>query len=285
MSRESTRIKILSEYSLSVVMPVKGDSAGMINSMRSILGQSLRVEWIIVRPANDRITEESLAKLPNDSRIVILDEESKGIYPAMNQGLANAKGKFVTFFGAGDFWVSENSASHMIDRLESKKGNWGLGSWFFIKQDGSLICAPSEMKITKNDVFKTTTPLCHQSVVASKKLLLETGGFNTELTVAADRKSIHDLWGDSDPVIWDFPTVAYLAGGFSSINEAKAHEELAMLDSESLRTSHNTFFSHFNSRIIFWFFQVLKKMTSQRTELSQTAKPFEWLPNSIKCEL
>jgi glycosyltransferase involved in cell wall biosynthesis len=277
------RMNEMKNYSLTVVTPAKGECKGLVDTARSILEQSIPVEWIIIKSANHEVTNSALENLPNDPRIQVIVEEGSGIYSAMNQGLLMANGKFVTFFGVGDYWLSKNAALHMTTKLRKERKEWGLGSWFFLDQDNSLICPPTDISINKEHVFLTSTPLCHQTVVATKQILCKTGGFDTTLVVAADRLSIKNLWDLSEPVVWDFPTVVYKAGGFSSLNEELARRELGLLHDLSLdsRSRVSAFVKNFNALVA----SGRRYFTFRREYHGPKLQPFDWLPESVKKNL
>ena len=272
----------MKEYLLSVITPAKGDCLGINDTSRSILGQSIPIEWIIIKPKNHEVTDVSLSVLPSDPRIRIVQEDSSGIYSAMNQGLALAKGKYVAFFGVGDYWISINAALHMTTKLDREKREWGFGSWFFLNVDDSLICPPLDSPITINDIFKTSTPLCHQTVVASKRILNKTGGFDTSLTVAADRLSIRKLWEESTPTTWDFPTVAYKTGGFSAVNQSRALEELAELDARFSAQKLSSFSLRNKIKVLAARVRPSKDLTSQPNKRNDVPELFDWMPESVK---
>jgi glycosyltransferase involved in cell wall biosynthesis len=263
-------------------MPAKGECIGLDQSAASILGQTLQVEWIIIKPKNHEVTSGALSLLPSDPRIRIIDEESIGIFAAMNQGLREARGNYVVFFGVGDYWIASNAAYHMTTKLVKENKQWGFGSWYFLKEDNSLISPPTDVKIFEHQVFHTTTPLCHQTVVASKKVLERTGGFDTKIIVAADRLSIRKLWEDSEPAIWEFPTIAYKTGGFSAVNQAQGVKELELLELQ-WKNSKN-FISQIRRHIRSLSGQFLKK---KKRDVFSTAQfdqmtLFDWVPDAIK---
>jgi hypothetical protein len=268
---------------LTVVMPAKGDCEGLNESAKSILHQSECVEWIIIRPRNHEVTDAALAILPSDPRIRIIDEEFSGIYPSMNQGLRLAEGKYVVFFGVGDYFLASNAVSHMTSKLEFENKQWGLGSWFFLNKDNSVISPPIDSKIFKHDVFLVTTPLCHQTVIATKKILKRTGGFDTNLVVAADRLSIRKLWDESEPAVWDFPTIAYKTGGFSSVNQTLAIEELNSLHAFWGDKRNLDFSSWIKRRLIANPFHFANRKSNLLSEFGGNGMiMFDWLPTNVK---
>jgi hypothetical protein len=262
------------KYRLTVIMPAKGVCQGLEVSAKSILQQNVDVEWIIVKPKNDPQTDLALKVLNPDPRLKIITEQTSGLYEAMNDALLTASGKYIVFFGVGDFWVASNAAAHAVQALDESCAQWGLGSWYFLSEDELLICPPTNEPIFRHEVFLSSTPLCHQTVIASKEALVRVGGFDTGLKVAADRLLIFNLWLNSNPLIWDFATVAYKTGGFSAI-----HQELALAELQNLQSSLG---DHKPSRLFETFRNLWQRFSLGRRPVGKELPIFfDWLPESI----
>jgi hypothetical protein len=267
-------LSIDQRINLTVIMPAKGDCQGLEVSAKSILFQSVDVEWIIVKPENDPQTDLALKVLSPDPRLKIITEQTSGLYGAMNDALTLASGRYIVFFGVGDFWVASNAAAHAIQMLDQSHARWGLGAWYFLSEDESLICPPVIEPIRRDQVFLPSTPLCHQTVIATKEALVRVGGFDTGLKVAADRLLIYKLWLNSKPVVWDFATVAYKTGGFSAI-----HQELALSELQNLQS---TLGSKKLRKVFETFSNLLGTFTlSKRLVTKEFPTFFDWLPKSI----
>lgn len=77
----------------------------LLHTIPSVLTQEQSVEYIIVDGAS---TDQSIeiarrAARENAPLIRVISEPDRGIYDAMNKGIAAATGKYIYFLGAGDF--------------------------------------------------------------------------------------------------------------------------------------------------------------------------------------
>lgn len=91
---------------VSVIIPVYNAAKHLEECIRSVCAQTLKnIEIICV---NDSSTDDSLGILQQlakeDSRIVVLTQENAGAGAARNHGLSKAKGKYLSFLDADDFF-------------------------------------------------------------------------------------------------------------------------------------------------------------------------------------
>jgi len=88
----------------SVIIPLYNKEKFIKNTIESVLNQEFNDFEIHI--INDGSTDSSLKQLEafTDSRITIFDQENKGVSVARNFGLAQAKGKYICFLDADDYW-------------------------------------------------------------------------------------------------------------------------------------------------------------------------------------
>ena len=91
---------------VSVIIPVYNASKHLEECIRSVCAQTLaNIEIICVDDCSTDNSLETLYRLQkNDSRIVILTQENAGAGAARNHGLKYAKGKYLSFLDADDFF-------------------------------------------------------------------------------------------------------------------------------------------------------------------------------------
>lgn len=91
---------------ISVIIPVYNAARYLRRCLDSLVGQTYRELEIIC--VNDGSTDESESILTEyagcDSRVKVIHQENSGVSVARNNGLAAARGEFVTFADADD-WV------------------------------------------------------------------------------------------------------------------------------------------------------------------------------------
>ena len=86
-------------------------------TMRSVLGQTCKdYEYLIIDGASTDNTLEIVKRLEPafEGRLIRQSEPDKGLYDAMNKGLARAKGEFVWFINAGDEIYAPETLAHVV---------------------------------------------------------------------------------------------------------------------------------------------------------------------------
>ncbi|MCK9209159.1 MAG: glycosyltransferase [Salinivirgaceae bacterium] len=88
----------------SVVIPLYNKEKSIKKTIESVLNQSFKdLEVIIV---NDASTDNSLKVVESikDDRIRVITKENGGVSDARNRGILEAKGDYIAFLDADDFW-------------------------------------------------------------------------------------------------------------------------------------------------------------------------------------
>ena len=89
---------------VSVVSVCYNNRAGLEDTWASVRSQGLQNwEWIVVDGASTDGTVDFLRSL-EDARVSWKSEKDSGIYDAMNRGLDQVKGDYVTFLNSGDLF-------------------------------------------------------------------------------------------------------------------------------------------------------------------------------------
>jgi glycosyltransferase involved in cell wall biosynthesis len=102
------------EPKLSVITVVYNNVADIERTMLSVINQSYRnIEYIVVDGASSDGTKDTIVK--HQSRIsTYISEPDKGIYDAMNKGLALATGDYVLFMNSGDEIYSTDTVAKVF---------------------------------------------------------------------------------------------------------------------------------------------------------------------------
>ena len=161
---------------ISVILPVYNGAPYLDEAIVSILKQTHdNFELIVI---NDGSTDESLVILEKyaaqDSRIIIINRQNKGLVYSLNEGILKAKGKYIARMDADD--VSD------ISRLESQieyieKHNLDIcgGHYLLIDDEGRInglnVVPISHEMCTLSLLFKV--PFAHPSVMIRKRFLDE----------------------------------------------------------------------------------------------------------------
>lgn len=167
----------------SVIMPLYNKQHTVVDSIRSVLSQSMcDFELIVI---DDGSTDKSVERAQgiSDSRISVLRKKNGGVSSARNYGIERAKGEYICFLDADDLWYPNHLAA--LQELISAIPDAGLYATSFRREDtdGSIYIPDigPERIIEFEDVFKAE--LEHQSVLNTNSICLpkdqvmKAGGF------------------------------------------------------------------------------------------------------------
>lgn len=103
------------EPKLSVITIVYNNVRDIERTMLSVLNQSYpNIEYVVVDGASNDGTKEVIAKYA-DRIGCFISEKDKGIYDAMNKGLALATGDYVLFMNSGDEIYSTDTVKQVFN--------------------------------------------------------------------------------------------------------------------------------------------------------------------------
>ncbi|PTQ93221.1 glycosyltransferase involved in cell wall biosynthesis [Mucilaginibacter yixingensis] len=99
---------------LSVITVVYNDARHIERTMRSVIGQTYtNIEYLVIDGAS---TDGTLDKIKQQGHKIaqLISEKDKGIYDAMNKGLAKATGDYVIFMNSGDEFYDNETVAHVF---------------------------------------------------------------------------------------------------------------------------------------------------------------------------
>lgn len=169
-------------------MPTYNSGATLKFAIKSILNQSYNDYEILILDNLSTDNTLTICKSFNDQRIKISSESDKGIYDAMNKGIALAKGEWLYFLGSDDELYNNEVLEKINNRINNTNskiiyGNvlvCGNTGW---ARDGQIYNGYfSNRKIVANNI-------CHQSLFYRKDIFKNLNGYNTKYKICAD----HDL--------------------------------------------------------------------------------------------
>jgi glycosyltransferase involved in cell wall biosynthesis len=149
---------------------------------------------------------------------VILSEPDKGIYDAMNKGLAQAKGRFVWFVNAGDEIAESTTLEKIVSKL-NEKTDLIYGETLFINDLGEVLGKRSELTPHKLPtkiswkMMKHGMLICHQSFIASREIC---PNYWVENLSADIDWEIEILKKSKNQLFFDGVLSHYLVGGVSN---------------------------------------------------------------------
>lgn len=106
---------------ISIITVVRNDVSHISSTIESVLSQSYpSIEYIVIDGASTDGTKEVIEKYA-DCMNYWKSEPDKGVYDAMNKGIALSTGDFVYFLNSGDTLLSSTTLADMhLEQVEDK---------------------------------------------------------------------------------------------------------------------------------------------------------------------
>jgi glycosyltransferase involved in cell wall biosynthesis len=94
---------------LSIITINKDNAVGLEKTIESVVSQNFKGYRYIVIDGDSKDGSIEIIRKYQDRINFWVSEPDKGIYNAMNKGIANAKGEYCLFINSGDYLVNENA--------------------------------------------------------------------------------------------------------------------------------------------------------------------------------
>jgi glycosyltransferase involved in cell wall biosynthesis len=197
---------------LTIIMPVYNAAHYMETALQNISTQSFNNYELLILDALSTDSTRSIveAKQKYDQRIRIYSEKDKGIYDAMNKGLALAKGEWVYFMGCDDGFFHATVLQQIVPLL-SGKNDLVYGDVLWVPDEilEKGVCSPADL-VNRN--------VNHQRIFYRKSLFEKYGAYDLQYQVASDHElNIRFFCTDNIRKKYIPVTIArYHSGGFSA---------------------------------------------------------------------
>ena len=202
------------------------------------------IESIVVIPKGDdeslRYIRSKQGELPLGLKVV--NDQNKGIYAAMNLGIANATGIFTIFLNAGDEISSAIQIGKFCKEVREIDENWAILqpslSWStkHIRKEGQL----EEFFTLGAEVF-----VSHQSVLFRTDVLRKIGGYKSSYKVIGDTVLMFEFFKRGSPYMSSTIFTKVEIPSFASVNQRRSRLEFLffVLTTYSCRLKRITIFN------------------------------------------
>ena len=194
-------------------------------TLASVRGQSFRnFEHIIIDGAS-RDDTVSIARNEGIEGIKIFSEPDRGLYDAMNKGIARATGRYLIFLNAGDSFADSNALCRLA---EAAKDNPDIiyGQTQLVDAERTIVGMRhlSAPRMLTADSFKHGMLVCHQAFVARRDMV--------PLYDLSYRFSADYDWcirclklSKLNAYVGDAPLISYLTDGLTDRNHSTSLRE------------------------------------------------------------
>jgi len=207
-------------FSIIVVCLNPGEKLNQ--TLDSILLQTYGDYEIIVKDGGSR--DGSIETMRQNSHICLYTRKDTGIYDAMNQAVAYAKGDFVIFMNCGDVFHHDTvleEAARKIRQHGTKENLVVYGDTYSAKNDVMISSAP---QITGFTCYRNIP--CHQSCFYATKLCQDKP-YDATYRIRADYE--HFLWcyyvAKAEMISLETAMASYEGGGYSESKENRKRDK------------------------------------------------------------
>src|SRR6185369_14345586 len=179
---------------MSIITVVRNGAATIASCLESVRNQSVACEHIIVDACSNDGTLELVRRLSPGARIV--SEPDRGIYDAMNKGIALARGEVVGILNADDFYPDPDALARVAAAFAAPEVDSCYGDLLYLQMGPSGAAsgqAPERARVVrvwKSGPFKAERfyrgwmpP--HPTFFVRRSVYERLGGFNLDFGSAA----------------------------------------------------------------------------------------------------
>lgn len=170
---------------LSIITINLNNKTGLKKTFDSVFQQTYTdFEYIVVDGAS---TDNSTGLIIQNANQLTywVSEPDKGIYNAMNKGIAKASGKYLLFLNSGDWLCNDNSLYKAKKILEQPNADIYYCDVNFLDEKKQIAWQKNyPQKITLDFLLKSS--LCHQAMFIKKEVFEQVGNYREEYRLSAD---------------------------------------------------------------------------------------------------
>jgi glycosyltransferase involved in cell wall biosynthesis len=231
---------------LAIITVTYEDSAGLsatIESLKPLLCTNLRWEHIIV-DGSPHLNQDVFRGLSRQWPLVYLQEPPRGVYAAMNTGIAAAKADFVWFLNSGDRMLKPENLGFIIQELALRSDALIALAGVDLFRNGNFSYPVVPPKSLFDGVIKVSS-IPHQGTIYRRSVFDAIGTFSTEYRIRGDYEHFFRCFLQNVPYIRvPISLAAYDMDGISS-NWIKSMTEVLTVRSRlRLKIPISLFYAH-----------------------------------------
>jgi glycosyltransferase involved in cell wall biosynthesis len=168
---------------VSIITVCLNSAVTIRRALDSARSQTYRpIEVIIVDGASSDETLKIISEF-NDIVSVVISENDKGIYDAMNKGVAKASGNIVYFLNSDDALIGTEIIADAVNQFRADSDLELLYGDVVVRYE-DRDCYRTHQHVNRSNI--THTGICHQALFAQRVLFTKIGGFNQNFRIFAD---------------------------------------------------------------------------------------------------
>ena len=172
---------------VSIVTPTYNSAKTIVDTILSVNKQDYtNIEHIIIDGGSKDNTLELIRNTPNRVKKII-SEPDKGIYDAMNKGVALAIGDIVGILNSDDFYNSNDVIAKVVKTFQEGEYEGVYGDLEYVDaRNTNRVVRYWESKAYKEGLFKKGWHPAHPTFFVKKEVYDKYGNFNLKYKIGAD---------------------------------------------------------------------------------------------------
>ena len=208
--------KLLYQPLVTVIVAVLNSSATLQRCIDSVVNQSYpHMELILIDGGS---TDGSVDIIKHNSKKIAFwqSEPDRGIYHAWNKALNHARGEWISFVGADDFFASANSIKAMLYSAHSSEINFISAKGVLVDKSGRKIRVFGKAWEWKSE--KRRYWICHPGSLYHRSLFERFGRFSEHYRIVGDSEFNLRAGSSIKALFIDKVTICVGEGGLSRNN-------------------------------------------------------------------
>lgn len=193
---------------ISIVTVSYNAEETLARTLESVASQTYpNVEHILV-DGGSTDTSMLIAEKVGKHLTVSLSEPDRGIYDAMNKGLALATGDVITFLNADDYYDSDDIVMEVAERIIAQQLDFLTGNVAYFKSGsrGRVIRVYDSGRFRIQKLAFGLMP-AHPALFIRRDIVVKVGGFNAEYLIAGDFELVARILTQQKIRLGHFPKV------------------------------------------------------------------------------
>jgi glycosyltransferase involved in cell wall biosynthesis len=209
---------------ISVIMPVFNGESFLPKAIESILNQTFHdFELIIINDGSTDNTNSIIEKYKViDKRIIVKNQENKGLTKSLNIALSMAKGKYIARHDADDISLSVRFEKQIYWLINQKYEAVFSRAYYNSKK---RITPRFSYLFPKYILLNFINPFIHGSMIVKKKIMLNIGGYDENFIYSQDYKLYCDLIENNLKYKYIIEPLYILNTHNNSISKQKTNEQ------------------------------------------------------------
>lgn len=204
---------------ISVIVAVFNGAATLPRCLDSFFRQTYPNKELLIIDGGSKDGTVALLEANEEHLGYWISEPDGGIYDAWNKGVCQAKGEWICFLGADDFFWEE----HVLEKMATKLAmlpegiNAAYGQVMLLNQNGGALHPIGRAWAEVKSSFRQIMSVPHPGLMHRRGLFERYGGFDDSFRIAGDYEFLlRELLKNEAAFIAGIITVGMTQGGISS---------------------------------------------------------------------